>query len=138
MTEFKKDDGVRFCPQCGSPSVDFSQLVGSVAQCRACDWQGRSDSLLIVPLKHDFVNGEEALVRMMGDLRSLLAGEVGVPYLRFLLKWGFVKADQQNIAGTLDRKMFSRYLAVIGQAIIKALLEERVKIDLEEHNGAAR
>lgn len=135
MTQLQNEDGVRFCPQCSSPSVDYSVLAGGDAVCRACDWKGTSDALLIVPLKHDFVNGEEVLVRMMGDLRGLLAGEAGVPYLKFLLKWGFVEADQHNIAGTLDRKMFSRYLAVIGQAIMTALLNERTKIDLEKHNG---
>lgn len=131
----EQQDVVRFCPQCGSPSVDFSSLVGGDAKCRACDWAGVREKLLLVPINHAFVNGEEALVNMMSALRRHLSGELGVPYLKFLLEWGFIQADLQNIAGTLDRKIFSRYLAVIARAIMVALLEEREKIALEKNSG---
>lgn len=120
-------DSVRFCPQCGSASVDFSALVNGQAYCRGCNWRGLADELLLVPIQHEFANKEDMVVSMVNDVRSFLAGELGLPWLRFLLKWGFITADPNNIAGTLDRKKFARYLAVIGQSVVTSLIAERTR-----------
>lgn len=122
------NDTVKFCPQCGSASVDFSVLAGSTARCRGCHWEGKDDELLIVPIQHEFTFGNASmLVEMMNDVRRLLAGELGLPYLRFMLKWGFLEGNIDNLAGTLDRKKFARYLAVIGHSILTAVILERTK-----------
>jgi hypothetical protein len=65
----------------------------------------------------------------MGELRKLLSGELGLPYLKFLVRWGFVKADMGDIAGTLDRKIFSRYMAAIARAVLTAIIEERARAE---------
>lgn len=118
---------VRFCPQCGSAGVDFSDLVNGAAHCRGCAWDGSREDLLTVPTVADA--DQQLIVRLMGELRKLLSGELGFPYLKFLVKWGFIKADQQDIANTLDRKAFARYLAAIARAILTAIIEERSRAE---------
>lgn len=129
--------GAHFCPQCGSAGVDFSLLEGGNATCRGCHWSGRKDDLLVVPFKHDFANDEALVVNLMGDMRLLLSGELGLPYLKFLIKWGFISTDLKNVAGTLDRKTFTRYLARIAQAILLSVLDERRKIEAESVQARA-
>lgn len=123
--------GAHFCPHCGSAGVDFSVLEGGAASCRGCNWTGSKMDLLTIPFKHDFANDEALVVNLMGDLRNILAKELGLPYLKFLIKWGFISADVKDVAGTLDRKTFARYLSRIAQAILLALLDERRKIETE-------
>lgn len=65
----------------------------------------------------------------MNDLRNLLSGELGLPYLKFLLKWGFMQGSMADPAGTVDRKVFARYLAAIGRSILVALFEERAHME---------
>lgn len=120
-------DSVKFCPTCGSAHVEFSSLVGGQGSCKGCGWRGHADELLTVPIEHDFAGKEDMLVSMMNDIRKFLSGELGTPWLRFLLKWGFLEADVNNILATLDRKKFARYLAVIGQSVVAALIAERAR-----------
>lgn len=121
-------DSVRFCPQCGSASVDFSALAAGSAHCRGCNWKGSNDDLLLVPIQHDFTFGSASIItEMMNDVRRLLSGELGVPYLRFLMKWGFIEGDPEHLAANLDRKKFARYMAAIGHAVLSAVIAERMK-----------
>lgn len=119
---------LRMCPQCGSPGVDFSGLAGGHASCRGCHWKGAVEDLLAVPGSAE-VSDETQLASMMNEVRRLLSGELGLPYLKFLLKWGFLTGDINNIVATLDRKAFARYMAAIGKAILIALLEERSRVE---------
>lgn len=121
-------DAVRFCPQCGSAGVDFSVLVGSTAECRGCKWSGSNEELLVVPIQHDFAFGSASiLTEMMNDVRRLLSNELGLPYLRFMLKWGFLEGNIEDLSRTLDRKKFARYLAAIGHAVLMAVISERTR-----------
>lgn len=123
---------LRFCPQCGSAAVNFSALTGGRSSCRGCSWVGPALDLLVVPLsKEGSFDAEAHLAAIMNDVRKLFSGELGLPYLRFLVKWGFVPADTSNIAGTIDRKLFARYLAEMAAAVVRAVLETREKIELE-------
>ena len=117
---------VKMCPQCGSPGVDFSTLVGGAADCRGCGWKGTTTDLLVVPSNTDAVD-EKAMAGMINEVRNLLSGELGFPYLKFLLRWGFLAGDVNNPAGTIDRKKFARYCAAIARGILPALYEERAK-----------
>lgn len=117
---------VRMCPTCGSPGVDFSTLVGGAADCRGCGWKGTTTDLLVVPSSVEGVD-EKAMSGMINEVRILLSGELGLPYLRFLLKWGFLAGDLKNPVGTIDRKKFARYCAAIARGILTALYEERAK-----------
>lgn len=122
---------MRFCPQCGSASVEFSPLAGGAASCRACKWQGVLEDLLGVPVP----TGDSAQLvgRLFQDLRTLLSGELGVPYLKFLLRWGFLAADLENLTGTLDRKKYARYIMAIAKAIFLAIIEVRQELEREKH-----
>lgn len=119
------ETSVRFCPQCGSAGVDYSSLAGGAAHCRGCQWDGPKEELLAVPMADD--SDQQLISRLMGEMRKLLSGELGLPYLKFLLRWGFLKADVANIDKTLDRKAYSRYIAAIARAILTAIIEERAR-----------
>ena len=121
---------LKFCPQCGSAAVDFSALAGGAAKCRGCGWAGTCDDLLTVPIGGNFLDGS-MVVGMMNDLRNLISGELGVPYLKFLIRWGFLQADVARLRDTLDRKKFARYVAAIARSLLIAIVEERVKIEVE-------
>jgi len=121
---------IKLCPQCGSPGVDYSALAGGKANCRGCRWQGSADDLLNLPGSAE-VNDEGVLYRMLNDLRSLLSGELGLPYLKFLMKWGFLEGDVNNPARTIDRKQFARYIAAIGRAVLNAMIVERSRAEAE-------
>ncbi len=132
------NDTVKFCPQCGSASVDYSELAGGSADCRGCLWKGNADELLVVPIQHDFAMGKESIIaEMMQNVRGMLSGELGLPWLRFLLKWGFVAGDINDPANTVDRKQFSRYLAAIGRGCVAAVLEERERQECAQRKSNA-
>lgn len=114
------------CPRCGSPSVDFSGLAGGAASCRGCKWNGVVEELLSVPGGSAF-SDEATLTSILNDMRQLLSGQLGLPYLKFLMKWGFLNGDQNNPAGTVDRKLYARYITAIGRAILGAVFEERAR-----------
>lgn len=116
------------CPQCGSPGVDYSTLANGAAQCKGCRWQGKVEELLAVPGSAE-VNDQATLTSMMNDLRKALSGELALPYLRFLTKWGFLAGDMNNPVNTIDRKAFARYLAAIGYAVITAMIQERSRAE---------
>lgn len=121
-------DSVRFCPQCASANVDFSALVGGQACCHGCNWKGPVDELLLIPIQHDFSLGKESIIsEMMNDIRKFLSAELGLPWLKFLLKWGFLEGDVERLGATLDRKKYARYLAAIGHAVLTAVITERAK-----------
>ena len=121
-------DTVKFCPQCASAHVDFSLLAAGQALCHGCNWKGSVDDLMTVPIQHDFTMGKESIIReMMGDIRKFLSAELGLPWLKFLFKWGFLEGDLERLGETLDRKRFARYLAAIGRATLMAVIEERAK-----------
>lgn len=122
------EQALRCCPQCGSQAVDFGRLAGSPCSCAACKWNGGEQELLTVPLGE--FDSEQQVLALLGDLRTLISKELGLPLLRFLIKWGFIQAEHNNIAGTLDRRAFSRYLAAIAQGIIKSVLETRRTLEV--------
>jgi hypothetical protein len=118
---------VKFCPRCGSANLEFSELAGGNATCGNCHWVGSTDDLFMVPFCHDFFSDEGMVRGLMNDLRVMLSGELGVPYLKFLVKWGFVKSTN----GVADRVAFTRYLVAIAKALLVAVFEERKRLSVE-------
>lgn len=121
------NSSVKFCPRCGSANLNFSQLAGGAAVCGNCEWKGTSDDLFEVPFSHDFFSDEGMVRNLMSDIRNLLAGEMGLPYLKFLIKWGFVR----EVSGSPDRVALTRYLVAIAKAILVGIFNER-KLIAEE------
>jgi hypothetical protein len=54
---------------------------------------------------------------------------MGTPYLKFLIKWGFVKADIMSPGNTVDRKQFAAYLAAITTGVLTAVLKCRADFE---------
>lgn len=122
---------LKCCPQCGSAGVDFSELAGGTATCRGCRWVGVVDDLLAVSFEHDFITDEAMFLNLLNAMRRLVSGQLGLPYLDFLIKWGFLKADPARIKETVDRKKFARYIAAIARGVLTSILQERAKIEAE-------
>ena len=131
----KAPSQVRFCPDCGSASVDFGELVGGPAVCRACGWRGVSDDLFVHLIEQPFADNSEIVREMMSDIRRLYSSELALAHLKFLLKWGFLDGDIERAAATIDRRRFSRYLSAIARASLIALVQERQTIEQERVRG---
>lgn len=92
----------------------------SGASCGACRWGGGTADLLIIA----GAPGVD-LQALMLDIRSLMSTDLGPKLLGFLIKWGFIQADMTDLVGTLDRRVFSRYLANMAGGLLTAMIETR-------------
>ena len=116
-------ESIRCCPQCGSPAVDYSLLTGGQASCRGCFWGGKAEDLLNISAAG--LDSTGRTIELMNDLRSLMSRNMGQPLLTFLIKWGFLDVNPNDIIGTLDRRIFSKYLAAIAAGVLKAIIETK-------------
>jgi len=121
-----------FCPECGSPSIERSALSGGNASCRACSWAGTSDRLAAMPITGKTGEEDKLLINMVGDLRTVLARDVGVVLVKFLSKWGFLTTTDRQILA----KQAGRYIAAAARGIMVALIEERDKMEVERARGS--
>jgi len=129
------NDQMYICPECGGASVDFSGLVGGVAECRVCEWVGTRDRLLSVPFDNSMGSPREVMLAMRNDLRITYA-KAADGFLRFLIKWGFVPAvDRDGKIEVIDRKLVVRYMNAVSKASLNAVFEERQKVEREMLNG---
>lgn len=126
---------VRMCPRCGSAGVDYGQISGSTAHCRGCQWHGTREDLLLLSVDHTFLSDESMAMAMVNDMRQLLSGELGLPYLKFLIKWGFVKADVLSPGNTVDRKQFATYLAAIVTGVLTSILTCRSNLETSKEES---
>lgn len=127
-------DIVYQCPQCGSPAVEFGELVGAHARCNACKWNGTREDLLGTPFEHMLGSREGIGFELFNDTRRLLSAPVFVVDLGgFLSRWGFI--DLKAPRDVLMRKT-TRYVAAIARGVLKSIIEEREKIELEETRHA--
>jgi hypothetical protein len=131
-----KHEHLLLCPECASAAVDASPLASGEARCRGCGFFGRREELFTIPIAEGPFGSEGALTAMLSDLRRIFS-EGGTPYLRFLLKWGFIEADANRLLETLDRRAFSRYLAAIARGVLVAIVEERNRIETGRDREAA-
>ena len=127
-TDLQDSSTAYFCPECGSPSLDLPLLTGGPATCKACKWTGKSQALLGLPFTHEHGTDESIALSLMSDLRVLLSKDLAVPFGRFLLKWGFLD-------NPIKPAQMGRYLAAIATAVIKTIVEERQKMDMERGSG---
>lgn len=120
------------CPQCASAAVEHGELVGSAAKCNVCGWSGDRESLLSTPFGHIYGTREAVLFELFNSLRKLMTGKEFMNELvKFLARWGFI--DLQNDKRTVALRV-SRYASTITRAMIQSLIEERQRIEKEEHN----
>ncbi len=123
-------DVVYQCPQCGSPAVEYGELVNSSASCRACKWVGLREQLLATPFEHMLGTRDGIGFELFNDVRRLLTNSPAflVSLGGFLARWGFVDLTrpQNEVVRTT-----TRYVAAIASALLRAVIEERNKIEEE-------
>jgi predicted RNA-binding Zn-ribbon protein involved in translation (DUF1610 family) len=139
-TGTQTQDVVRFCPECGSPSIESGAVLleGSSTpyRCNACSWHGKEQDLLHMPFVHDFTGKEEMIKALMGDLRTVIAKWCATPIGSFLLKWGFLHSERNNGQIKLNEKQVSRYMVAISKAVLVSIIEERQKMEEEKIHGS--
>lgn len=127
------NDVVYQCPQCGSPAVEYGELVGASATCNACDWSGSREELLGTPFEHLLGSREGIGFELFNDVRRLFSVPVFLVNLGgFLSRWGFIDLNEDK---GLVTKATTRYVAAIARAVLRAVIEEREKIEKERVNN---
>lgn len=128
------DDVLYVCPDCGSPSLEYSSLVGGSASCTACGFAGSKDKLLVIP--GELRGKEETFAAMRNDLRQTF-GRAASDFGRFLIKWGFLDAKQTRDGIKVDNpRQLARYMTVIAKETFIAVINERKKIEEERVRGS--
>jgi|HigsolmetaAR201D_1030396.scaffolds.fasta_scaffold31107_2 hypothetical protein len=111
-------DNAYFCPECGSPAIERSALVGGAASCKTCSWQGKNEDLHEVPFEHDFPSPEAIAERFAAEFSGLIAKNLAQPIGSMLLKWGFMTMERMP-------QELGLYMRAIATASAKAVLEVR-------------
>jgi hypothetical protein len=124
----EENDTLYVCPDCGSPSLEYSLLSGGTATCTACTWSGAKDRLLAIPV--ELRGKEETFAAMRNDLRNTF-GRAATDFGRFLVKWGFLDATQGKDGINVNPRQLARYMTVIAKETFIAVLAERRKIEEE-------
>ena len=123
-------DKAYFCPACGSPAVDASDIVGGDASCNTCKWGGPSTDLIVHNFEHDMGKADEVIRAFATELKSLMARQLATPMALLLYKWGFL------ITNPVKPEEITQYMVAIAQASVKAVFETRHKIEKERiRNG---
>lgn len=130
-----KESALYTCPECGSASVEYSELVAGQAKCLTCSWSGRKEDLLVVPLQDGAGTPEEVIMAMRGDLRLIFARSAA-EFARFLVKWGFVRSKPKKGKDGLEinQKELMRYLNAMASGAMMAVFQERQKLE-EKNDG---
>lgn len=135
MTILRANDEMRVCPECGSASVEFSGLAGGKAECGTCGWVGTTDRLISVPFDNTMGSSVEVARAIRIDLRRVFA-LTAKEFIRFLIKWGFVPAvERRGNIEVSNQKTAVRYMNAISQATLRAIFEERQKVERERCSG---
>lgn len=129
-------DVVYQCPGCGSPAVEYGELVGAISSCKSCKWRGTREELLATPFEHLLGSREGIGFELLNDTRRLLSAPVfAVDLGGFLSRWGFIDLSEEKTKVVRDT---TRYVAAIARAILVAIIEEREKIEKERRSGTGR
>lgn len=117
---------VYFCPRCNGAAINYSQVAG-IADCASCGWKGGLSELVSTVIEHDLGSDEKLLEVFALDMRNLFSKTAAKPLALFLRNWGFLpEADP-----TLQVKFLARYMAAMARAMVRAVIEEREKIEKE-------
>jgi hypothetical protein len=122
-------DTLYVCSSCGSPSVEFSALVGGAASCKACHWTGPREELVGVPFENDALGGEAAFLAMYNDFRRIFAQQA-VNFLRFLVKWGFVDAEERaGVVRPASPAQALKYINAIARGALQGVIQTREELE---------
>lgn len=117
---------VHFCPRCSGAAVNFSQVAG-LADCSSCGWKGVLSELVTTVIQHDLGSNEKLLETFAVDMRNLFSKTAAKPLALFLKDWGFLPESDP----AQQVKFLSRYMAAMARAMVRAVIEEREKIEKE-------
>ncbi len=120
-----------FCPECGSASLDYGTLVGSLAKCTVCNWKGPREGLLAHTFRHEHGSDTDVLKAILNDMRLNYAGAAKL-FGDTLIKWGFVAVDS---AGNINKRHVARYISSMAMASFKAIIEVRQQLEKERIDG---
>jgi hypothetical protein len=121
-----------FCPSCGGADVTASGLAGGEAKCNICTWSGTVEELATFHFMHETGSPEEIARAFFSDMRKVLARDFAQQIGLWLIRWGFMDApDSKNMKDV--QRVLSRYLGIAAQAMVKAIITERQKIEREKH-----
>lgn len=129
----EEQDTLYVCPDCGSPSLEYSLLAGGSATCTACGFIGPKERLLALPV--ELRGKEETFAAMRNDLRNTFARSA-TDFGRFLVKWGFLDATQGKEGININPRQLARYMTIIAKETFIAILAERRKIEEERINAS--
>ena len=117
---------IRFCPECGKPTVNFEQLADT-ATCRSCEWSGKMSDLLNQPV--DATEASTLMTMAKQDFVKNVAGALTVAVSQWLMKWGFVMMNK-HLQGDL-----LVYVKNGSNALYESLLKTREKLAKEPNRG---
>ena len=116
------DTKIKFCPECGSASVEYSTLSGGAASCKKCEWKGVKEELLVSVLSHDFSDPNQLITLFARDLRNMMGKVLANPLVELLAKWGFF-TDPKNLQLTM--KESTLYIQTAARAMAVSLMQTR-------------
>ena len=128
-------DQLYLCSRCGSPSVEYSPLVGGKASCRACSWEGTIDGLSSVPVQQSGLLGAEETFRSMyNDFRKFF-GKNSTELVNLLAKWGFIGVVRdKDVMRAADPKQVVEYVNGMFLGAFKGMLAVREKEEKDRVN----
>lgn len=121
------------CSTCGSPSVEFSSLVGGAASCKACGWVGSREGLASIPVKQSgLLDADQTFLAMYNDFRKIVR-TMAPPLTHFLVQWGFVGAVQRRDGSVTitEPRTALRFVNAVFQGAFKSVLDTREAIEKE-------
>jgi hypothetical protein len=81
---------------------------------------------------HDMGSPEEVFKAFFLDMRKVLTRDFAQAVGQLLIKWGFMEVPTKKNHAEIVRTL-SRYMGSVSQAVCKAIVAERQKIEREKH-----
>lgn len=119
-------DFLRFCPECGKPTVNFEQLADT-ANCYSCMWKGTIADLLHQPV--DATEASTLMIMAKQDFVKNVAGALTHALSQWLMKWGFVVINKHLHGDLLV------YVKNGSNALYESLLTTRETLAKDQNRG---
>lgn len=122
---------VYLCNECGSLSVELPALIGGIARCKGCGWEGPTNKLVVQSFQHTHGGDEEIIRTFMREFRLVLAKDFSRSLGVLLYRWGFLGESEHEGQMVVNPKHLSKYLTSIFHAGVKAIIKTREEIEKE-------
>jgi len=105
-------------------------VLTNTGECAGCGWSGSVRELIATEVKHDLGTDDEISILLVKDMAKTM-GSCAHALGKFLLKWGFLTQLRTTKGIVLDQKELERYVRAMASASLKAVIEERQKMEVE-------